>query len=40
LHYPSDARPAADGNIIVADFVKPVGDTQLLHEVRSTLAAE
>jgi len=25
LHYPSDARAAADGNIIVADFVKPGG---------------
>jgi outer membrane protein assembly factor BamB len=25
LHYPSDARPAADGNVIVADFVKVGG---------------
>ena len=25
LHYPSDARAASDGNIIVADFVKPGG---------------
>jgi len=25
LHYPSDARAAADGNVIVADFVKPGG---------------
>ncbi len=25
LHYPSDARAARDGNIIVADFVKPGG---------------
>jgi outer membrane protein assembly factor BamB len=25
MRYPSDARPTADGNIIVADFVKPDG---------------
>ena len=25
MHYPSDARPAQDGNIIVADFTKPGG---------------
>jgi sugar lactone lactonase YvrE len=25
MHYPSDARMASDGNIIVADFVKPGG---------------